>query len=217
MNAMAHCAEALYADGASPVTSLMAEEGIRVLAHGLPGIVRDPTDRPARHEVLLGAYLAGASFAAAGSGIHHKICHWLGGAYDLPHAETHTVVLPHALAFNAPAVPDAMTRMGRALGDQDVPGAVFDLAMRLGAPTSLAAIGMREAAIAEAARAIAAAAPRNPRPVTEDAMLRLLAEAYAGRRPASVEVVASGIAPAREQATARSAAPAAQRSGGGSP
>ena len=113
MNALAHCAEALYAEGASPVTSLMAEEGIRVLADGLPRVVARPDDLDARSDVLAGAYLAGASFAAAGSGIHHKICHVLGGAYDLPHAEMHTVILPHALAFNAPACPSAMAPDGR--------------------------------------------------------------------------------------------------------
>jgi alcohol dehydrogenase class IV len=92
MNALAHCAEALYAEGASPITTLMAEEGIRVLSVGLPGVVERPDDIDARADALMGAYLAGAAFAAAGSGLHHKICHVLGGAYDLPHADTHTVI-----------------------------------------------------------------------------------------------------------------------------
>ena len=183
INAMAHCAEALYADGANPVTSLMAEEGIRVLRDGLPRVVASPGDIDARSDVLAGAYLAGACFAAAGSGIHHKICHVLGGAYDLPHAEMHTVILPHALAFNAPAVPEAMARMAAALGEADVPAAVYDLAVSLGAPTSLAAIGMREADLDAATRLIVAAAPRNPRPVTEPAIRALLMEAFRGRRP----------------------------------
>jgi maleylacetate reductase len=183
INAMAHCAEALYADGANPVTSLMAEEGIRVLREGLPRIVAAPADLDARSDVLAGAYLAGACFAAAGSGIHHKICHVLGGAYDLPHAEMHTVVLPHALAFNAPAVPEAMARMAAALGDADVPAAIHDLAASLGAPTSLAAIGMREVDLDVAAALIVAAAPRNPRPVTEQSIRSLLDDAYQGRRP----------------------------------
>jgi maleylacetate reductase len=185
MNALAHCAEALYADGANPITSLMAQEGIRVIATGLPAIIARPDDLGARGDVLAGAYLAGCAFAAAGSGVHHKICHYLGGAYDLPHAETHTVILPHALAFNAPAIPEAMSRMSASLGDPDVPAAVFDLAIAIGAPTSLAAIGMRESDIPEAARRIAEAAPRNPRPVTEPAMRTLLTDAYHGRRPRS--------------------------------
>jgi maleylacetate reductase len=184
MNALAHCVEALYAEGANPISSLMAEEGIRVLFGSLPRVVIVPGDRDVRSDVLCGAYLAAAAFASAGSGIHHKICHVLGGAYDLPHAEMHTVVLPHALAFNAPAVPHAMARMADAIGDREVPRAVYDLARAIGAPRSLAAIGMAESDLDEAARLIVEAAPRNPRPVTEEAMRSLLADAFAGRRPA---------------------------------
>jgi len=187
MNAMAHCAEALYAEAASPLTSLMAEEGIRVLRRGLPPVVSAPDDLEARGDVLLGAYLAGAAFAAAGSGIHHKICHVLGGAYDLPHAEMHTVILPHALAFVAPAVPDAMARMARALGDADVPGAVYDLAVAIGAPVSLQAVGMPADRLDEAARLIVAAAPDYTPPVTRQDMRQLLGNAFRGLRP-SVEV-----------------------------
>jgi maleylacetate reductase len=186
INALAHCVEALYADGANPISSLMATEGIRVLFRSLPGVVSAPDDREVRADLLRGAYLAAAAFASAGSGIHHKICHVLGGAYDLPHAEMHTVVLPHALAFNAPAVPDAMARMADAIGDPDVPGAVYDLAVAIGAARSLAAIGMAEADLDEAAGLIVEATPHNPRPVTEAAMRSLLADAFAGRRPAQV-------------------------------
>jgi alcohol dehydrogenase class IV len=183
MNALAHCAEALYADGASPITSLMAQEGMRLIATGLPRVVDQPDDLDARASVLQAAYLAGACFGAAGSGIHHKICHTLGGAFDLPHAELHTVVLPHALAFNAPAVPEAIARMASALGDPDVPSAVFDLATSIGAPTSLSAIGMSASDLDQAARLVAEAAPRNPRPVTQPQMRSLLADAFEGRRP----------------------------------
>lgn len=189
MNALAHCAEALYAEAASPMTSLMAEEGIRVLRNGLPRVVAAPDDLDARSDVLLGAYLAGAAFAAAGSGIHHKICHILGGAYDLPHADMHTVVLPHALAFVAPAVPDAMARMARALGDPDVPGAVYDLAVAIGAPTSLRQVGMPADRLDEAAGLIEAAAPNYLPPVTRPAMRQLLDDAFNGRRPSFDRVV----------------------------
>jgi alcohol dehydrogenase class IV len=190
MNALAHCAEAIYADGASPITTLMAEEGIRVLSVGLPRVVERPDDVEARGDVLMGAYLAGAAFAAAGSGLHHKICHVLGGAYDLPHADTHTVILPHALAFNAPAVPAAMARIARGLGNPDVPGAVFDLARSIGAPRSLAEIGMPAERLDEAARLIVEAVTTNPRPVDEPAMRTLLEDAFEGRRPSLAGSVA---------------------------
>lgn len=189
MNALAHCAEALYADGASPITSLMAEHGIRVLASGLPRVVSAPEDLDARGDVLAGAYLAAAAFASAGSGIHHKICHVLGGAYDLPHAEMHTVILPHALALVAPSEPEAMTRIGAALGNPDVPAAVHDLAVTLGAPTSLVAIGMPRERLDEAAGLIVDAIPGTPKPVDIRAIRALLADAFEGRRPSLDRVV----------------------------
>jgi maleylacetate reductase len=183
MNALAHCAEALYAAGANPITSLMAEQGIRILSTGLPWVVASPNDLDARGDVLTGAYLAAAAFASAGSGIHHKICHVLGGAYDLPHAEMHTVILPHALALVAPSEPEAMARIGLALGDPDVPAAVFDLAASLGAPTSLGAIGMPPDRLDEAAARIVDAIAGTPNPVDVPAIRALLADAFEGRRP----------------------------------
>jgi alcohol dehydrogenase class IV len=189
MNALAHCAEALYAAGASPIASLMAEQGIRVLSSGLPRVVAHPDDLDARGDVLAGAYLAAAAFASAGSGIHHKICHVLGGAYDLPHAEMHTVILPHALALVAPSEPEAMARIGSALGDADVPAAVYDLAVALGAPTSLQAIGMPPDRLDEAAALIVDAIPGAPKPVDIPAIRALLANAFEGRRPSLDRVV----------------------------
>ena len=116
INSIAHCVEALYSETANPVTSLMAEEGIRALASSLPRIVRDPGDLDARTSALYGAWLGGSALAAVGMAIHHKLCHTLGGTLNLPHAETHTIVLPHAAAFNRDAAPEAMARVARALG-----------------------------------------------------------------------------------------------------
>lgn len=183
MNALAHCAEALYAEGANPITSLMAEQGIRILARGLPVVVADPGDLVGRGDVLGGAYLAGAAFAAAGSGIHHKICHVLGGAYDLPHAEMHSVVLPHALAHVAPAQPGAIGRMAAALGHPDVPGAVFELGRTIGAPAGLADIGMPAERLDEAAGLIAAATAGTQLEISLHEVRALLGHAFAGRRP----------------------------------
>ena len=183
MNALAHCAEALYAPGANPITSLMAEEGIRALVTGLPQVVAAPDDLDARGDVLVGAYLAGASFGAAGSGLHHKICHVLGGAYDLPHAELHAVVLPHALALVAPLEPVAIGRIAAAMGEEDVPGALFDLDRRLGIPGSLVAIGMEPDRLDEATDLVADAIATGPGGVTRDSIRALLVDAFDGRRP----------------------------------
>ncbi|MCY1220280.1 Maleylacetate reductase [compost metagenome] len=116
--------------------------------------------------------------------LHHKLCHTLGGSFNLPHAETHTVVLPHALAFNAAAAPEAMRRIARALGTEAAPGGVHDLALRHGAPTSLAELGMTPADLDRAADIASANPYWNPRPVTRAALRELLQDAFDGRRPA---------------------------------
>jgi maleylacetate reductase len=187
MNAMAHCVEAFYAPGANPITSLVAEEGIRALARGVPVAVTNPEDLEGRSETLYGAYLAGGALAVAGAGIHHKICHVLGGAYDLPHAEMHTVVLPHAVAFNEPAIPEVMERVAGALGGWGKNGAatgLYDLAESVGAPTALKDIGMKEENLDEAVGLVLEAVPEdNPRPVDEAGVRNILENAYAGRRP----------------------------------
>ena len=188
MNALAHCVEAFYGPGANPITALVAEEGIRALAAGVPVAVSRPHEPDGRSETLYGAYLAGAAFAVAGSGLHHKICHVLGGAYDLPHAELHTVVLPQVVAFQAPALPEVMERVARALGGYGRDGAaagLHELALAIGAPTALRDIGMREADLDEAAGLVLEKVPDdNPRPVSEDDVRQLLQAAFEGRRPA---------------------------------
>lgn len=187
MNAMAHCVEAFYAPKANPITSLLAEEGLRALARGVPVAVEKPEDLEARSEVLYGAYLAGAALAAAGSGLHHKICHVLGGAYHLPHAEMHTIILPHVVAFNEPVIPAIMEQIAQALGVQCAAAGLYDLARRIGAPTALKNSGMKEEDLNEAIALIVEKAPKdNPRPVDEVGIRTILENAYAGRRPECV-------------------------------
>jgi maleylacetate reductase len=183
MNALAHCIEALYAHDGSPVTALMAEEGIRALASSLPAAVRDGADLQARTSALYGAWLAGGSLGAVAMGLHHRICHALGGGFDLPHAETHAVILPHAAAFNAPAAPDSLRRAARALGADDAAGALFDLGAALGCPTSLRELGLREEQLDAAAERVVETPYPNPRPFTADDVRALLRDAWAGRRP----------------------------------
>jgi alcohol dehydrogenase class IV len=186
MNALAHCVEALYAPGRNPVTSLIALEAIGALGRALPAAVAAPDDVGARGEALYGAWLAGSSFAVAGSGLHHKICHALGGAFDLPHAETHSVVLPHVVAFQQPAAAELMDRVAAALDAPPGAGAaaLYDLAAGLGVPLSLAAIGMPADGIERVVEPIVAAVPAdNPRPVGADDVRAILAAAYAGERP----------------------------------
>jgi maleylacetate reductase len=186
MNAIAHCVEAPYAPGRNPVTTQLALEGIRATAAALPALAIDPADLKARGGALYGAYLAGSAFAVAGSGLHHKICHALGGAFDLPHAETHSIVLPHVVAFQQPATPAAMDAVAAALGAGPgaAAGALFDLAAGLGLPLALRDVGMPADGADGVVEQIVAATPAdNPRPVDADAVRAILAAAYAGERP----------------------------------
>ncbi len=183
MNAIAHAVEALYARERNPITSLMAAEGIRALARALPRIVDEPDDREGRSDALYGAWLCGTCLGAVGMALHHKLCHTLGGAFDLPHAETHTAVLPHAVAYNAPAVPEAMRIVAEALGTADAAQGLRDLALRLKAPVALRDLGMPEAGIDAAVEAALQNPYWNPRPLDRSALRDLIARAHAGDPP----------------------------------
>jgi maleylacetate reductase len=185
INALAHAAEALYAPDGSPLVSLMAEEGVRAMAGALPQVAAAPGDPEARGRALYGAWLCGACLGATAMGLHHKLCHVLGGTFGLPHAETHTVVLPYALAYNAPAAPEAISVLSRALGTDDVPHALRELAGGLGAPRTLAELGLKEADLAPAAEQVAAQSYPNPREVTAHGVLGLLTAAFEGWEPRS--------------------------------
>jgi alcohol dehydrogenase class IV len=188
MNAIAHAVEALYARDSNPVVSLMAEEAIRALARALPAIVTNPDNREARSEALYGAWLCGICLGTVGMALHHKLCHTLGGTFDLPHSETHTIILPHALAYNAPAAPDAIIRIGRALGSTDPAQELYDLARRLGATLALRDIGMPEDGIDKAADLAVTNAYWNPRELERDKIWQLIVRAWSGRRPDSLTV-----------------------------
>ena len=182
MNAIAHCAEALYAHDGNPIVSLMAEEGIRSLAFSLPEVFLNGKDIEARSHALYGAWLAGCSIATTSVALHHKLCHVLGG-FGLPHAETHSIVLPHALAYNAPAAPEAMARISAAIQNDNPIQAIWNLERKLGLPMRLADIGMKEADLERAAKIAVAAPYPNPRKVEYDPVLELLRNAWEGRRP----------------------------------
>lgn len=183
MNAIAHCVEALYAHDGNPIISLMAEEGIRALAKALPSIARDPRNLESRSDALYGSWLAGATISTTSVALHHKLCHVLGGSFNLPHAETHAIVLPHAMRYNYDAAREAMTCIERALGSAPAPGALYDLEAKLTVPKKLSDIGMKEADLERAARIATEAPYPNPRKVEYAPVLELLRDAYAGRRP----------------------------------
>jgi maleylacetate reductase len=177
MNAIAHAVEGLYAVDGNPIVSVMAEEGIRALASALP------KGAAGQDEAFYGAWLCGTVLGSAAMALHHKLCHVLGGTFNMPHAETHTVILPHATAYNAKSSAEAMTRIARALGVKDAAGGLFDLAQVLGAQLSLRELGMPESGLDKAADVAVANPYPNPRPLERGAIRQLLDDAYHGKRP----------------------------------
>jgi len=183
LNAIAHAVEALYTQDANPVISLIAEDGVRAMAMALPVLHRSPRDREARSNALYGAWACGLCLGAVGMALHHKLCHTLGGAFDLPHAPTHSVILPYAAAYNAEAAPEAMARIARALGAEDAARGLYDLARSIDAPVSLETIGLKRADLDRAADLATANPYWNPRPITRSGVRELLELAFTGQPP----------------------------------
>lgn len=184
LNGMAHCIDSMWAPKADPINQALAAEGIRALNAGLPAIAAHPQDLPGREQALYGAYLSAVAFASAGSGMHHKICHVLGGTFNLPHAQTHATVLPYVLAFNAPEAPQAANRIAAAFGTDDPLDGLNRLRERLHAPKALADYGFTGEHIAEAVDLILPVIPSsNPRPATRQNLTALLSAATAGSDP----------------------------------
>jgi alcohol dehydrogenase class IV len=184
LNAVAHCVDAFWGPDTDPIDATLAAEGLRALGEGLRAVVADPADVDARGRTQYGCYLAAVAFGSAGSGMHHKICHVLGGRFDLPHAATHAIVLPYVLAYNAAAAPDATARIAAALQAQDAVRGLDDLRSALNAPRALKDLGLREEDLGAAVEAALPAIPSsNPRPVDADALTRLLRAAWAGDDP----------------------------------
>jgi maleylacetate reductase len=185
LNGMAHCIDSMWGPRADPINAALAAEGIRALSQGLPLITADPSGTEGREQALYGAYLSAVAFASAGSGLHHKICHVLGGTFNLPHAQTHATVLPYVLAFNGPYAPAAEARIAAAFGDPDALTGLQELRKRLDAPKALSDYGFTADGIAEAVALVLPAVPTsNPRPVTGENLSRLLQAALTGDDPA---------------------------------
>ena len=180
LNAMAHCIEALYATDANPLTTCVASEGLRLLAGSLPRLAASPTDRGQRADALRGAWLAGFSLGTVQMALHHKLCHTLGGSFDLPHSDTHAVLLPYTAAYNRDAASDAMHVAARILEVEDAPMELLSIARETGAPLSLKEIGFREEDLDRAADLALERQYPNPAPITLSAVRGLLEAAFRG-------------------------------------
>ncbi|WAP52919.1 maleylacetate reductase [Arthrobacter sp. ATA002] len=184
LNGLAHCIDSMWAPEADPINQALAAEGIRALSRGLPRIFENPQDLAGREQALYGAYLSAVAFASAGSGMHHKICHVLGGTWKMPHAQTHATVLPYVLAFNAPEAPDAAARIAGAFGSEDAAAGLNRLRTAVNAPKALKNYGFAEKDIPEAVELILPVIPAsNPRKVSPSSLTELLTAAWAGTTP----------------------------------
>ena len=183
MNAIAHSVEALYAKDRNPIISMMAEASIKAMGNALPVLMDEPTNAEAHSEALYGAWLAGVCLGAVGMAIHHKICHTLGGTFNLNHADIHALMIPYTAAYNREAASDAMVQIARALGAADGPEGIYRLTQRAASKRSLAEMGLTEADLDTAADIALQNPYYNPRPVTREGVREMLQAAFEGRSP----------------------------------
>jgi alcohol dehydrogenase class IV len=181
LNAVAHCVDSMWAPRADPINRALASDGLRALGTGLRAMTVDLSDIAGRELMLYGCYLAAVAFASAGSGLHHKICHVLGGKYDLPHAQTHAAVLPYVLAYNAPASPDSAARVAAALGGESATESLDRLYLDLGVLPNLGELGMTVDDVESATQSVMAHLPaNNPREIHTADIEELLRQAVNG-------------------------------------
>ncbi|MEX0310878.1 MAG: maleylacetate reductase [Tateyamaria sp.] len=183
LNAIAHAAEALYADNRTSHSDALAMDGMKQFADGLPAVLKAPDDVTAREKTLRGAYACGAVLGQVGMALHHKLCHTLGGSFDLPHADTHAIILPHAIHYNAQAVPDLLAPVSDVFGGDDPGTGLYAFATAMNAPRALRDLGLTEADLDRASELATQKPYPNPAPVTRDGIRALLQAAWEGAAP----------------------------------
>jgi maleylacetate reductase len=183
LNAMAHAVEALYAQDRNPITTMMALEGIRALHKALPAIVVAADDITARSQALYGSWLCGSVLGMVSMALHHKLCHTIGGSFDMPHAETHAVLLPHTTAYTERGAADLLKPVADLFAAPTAGIGLYDFAAGLGAPLSLARLGFAESDIARAAELATLSPYYNPRPIEPEGIKTLIRKAWEGTRP----------------------------------
>jgi alcohol dehydrogenase class IV len=177
-NALAHCAEALYAPGRTPESDDEALQGAALIATWLPKVMQAPHDLKARRGLLEGA-MHGGSALRAGMGLGHAIAQALGGGFGLSHGAMNAICLPLALRYNKDAAADAIAKLAKAMNTDDAAQASWDLGA-LGCPMRLRDYGVPEDALPEMAEKSASrpAALANPRPASAADVLELLRQAW---------------------------------------
>lgn len=183
LNAMAHAAEALYAPDRTKQTDQLAISGLKSFVESLPAILKEPSDLAARENTQRGAWACGTVLGQVGMALHHKLCHTLGGSFDLPHAQTHAIVLPHAIAYNARAAGAQLQPICNLLNESNPGTALHNFANSMNAPIALRDLGLREEDLDRAADLATTKPYPNPQPVTREDIRMLLQAAWAGDAP----------------------------------
>ena len=183
LNAIAHAVEGLYADDRTPENDELAILGIKAFKASLPRVIENPEDLTAREESQRGAWACGTVLARVGMALHHKLCHELGGGFNLPHAETHAIILPHAVAYNMVAVPELLAPVAELFECDDPALGLWEFGRSLGAPSALSDFGLKEADLDKTAELATRNPYSNPRAVTVDGIRGLLHRAWSGEAP----------------------------------
>jgi len=183
LNAMAHAVEALYAKDRTEASTALALDGIKAFQQALPSVMADPRDLAAREATQEGAWACGTVLGQVGMALHHKLCHTLGGSLNLPHAETHAIILPHAAAYNAPSVGDMFAPAAKMFDSDDLALGLWDFAKSLGAPTALRDLGVAEGDLDRMAELATTNPYWNPREITKEGIRALLDRAWEGAAP----------------------------------
>ncbi len=183
LNAMAQAVVNVATDKINPIVSCLALDAVKSLYESLPVIMDKPDDMEARSQALYGACLAGGALGTGATSLHHKICHTMGGTFNMPHAETHAVILPHSVAYNAAATPDGSARLAAAMGAANAADAIYNLMKKLSLPLGLKDLGFKEADLDQATEVTLEKPFHNAEPVTAKRLRVLLQNAYDGVRP----------------------------------
>lgn len=186
LNAMAQAVVNVTAENLNPIVSALALDAIRALTESLPVIINQPDNIAARSMALYGACLAGGALGTGTTSLHHRLCHTFGGSFNTPHAETHTVLLPHCVAYNAAATAAGTQRLAEAMGVDNAAVGIYKLAQTVGAPTALKDIGVEESDLDKAATIALETPVNNPEPVTVERLRSLLDNAFHGNTPAPI-------------------------------
>jgi alcohol dehydrogenase class IV len=174
--------EALYAANSNPVLNLLAMEGIRSLSSALPTLMASPGDNDARYTAFYGAWLCAICLGNSEMGLHHKLCHTLGGSFNFPHAETHTIMLPHVLAYNAPSIPSIMKKLADVIPESngDAINGLNVLLAKLKVKKALRDFGMREEDVEKAAQIAVGNPYKNPAEIEYERIRETIRRAWAG-------------------------------------